>query len=167
VRLRIAADSVPGERYKSERKAERLGLGARHVPAGVKRRGFQTGLRVAVSLLAQELAGFLVDEMKPGAGEADDGRIGIGTGLVRRGLRKPMLYVRAQPRTFEKDMSAHSREYAKLMRRVTSVCLRSWGPWRARKGPQLLRPGPLGMEDAAQPGGFCLGFCNFQERKMA
>ena len=119
------------------------------------------------SVLAEEFAGFLVDEMKPGAGEADDGRIGIGTGLVRRGLRKPMLYVRAQPRTFEKDMSAHSREYAKLVRRVTSVCLRSWGPWRARKGPQLLRPGPLAWKTPPNRGGFCLGFCDFQERKMA
>jgi len=64
-------------------------------------------LSVGVSL-AQEFPGFLVDEMKPGAGEADRGHIGIGIGLVlRRGRRKPMLYVRAQPRAFEKDMSAH------------------------------------------------------------
>jgi hypothetical protein len=62
------------------------------------------------SVLAEEFSGFLVDEMKPGAGEANDGRIGIGIGLVlRRGLRKPMLHVRAQPWAFEKDMSAHRR----------------------------------------------------------
>jgi hypothetical protein len=48
--------------------------------------------------------------MKPGAGEADDGRVGIGTGLVRRGLRKPVLHIRSQPRAFEKDVSAHRRE---------------------------------------------------------
>ena len=33
---------------------------------------------VAVSVLTEEFSGFLVDEMKPGAGEADDGHIGIG-----------------------------------------------------------------------------------------
>ena len=92
----------------------------------------------SASFLAQEFSGFLVDEMKPGAGEADDGHIGIrtggigtggiGTGLVlRRGRRKPMLYVGAQPWTFEKDMSAHTRKYAEPARRVTSVWLRSWG----------------------------------------
>ncbi len=86
----------------------------------------------SASFLAQEFSGFLVDEMKPGAGEADDGHIGIGTagigtGLVLwRGRRKPMLYVGAQPWTFEKDMSAHRAEYAELARRVTSVWLRSW-----------------------------------------
>jgi hypothetical protein len=81
------------------------------------------------SVLAEEFPGFLVDEMKPGAGEANDGRIGIGIGLVlRRGLRKPMLHVRAQPWAFEKDMSAHCRDYAEPPRRVTSVCLPSWRP---------------------------------------
>src|SRR5207302_8569787 len=66
--------------------------------------------------------------MKPGAGEADDGHIGIGTGLVlRRGRRKPMLYVRAQPWTSEKDMSAHhTGNMQKLAWPVTSVWLRSW-----------------------------------------
>ena len=67
-------------------------------------------LLAAASVLAEKFAGLLVDEMKPGAGEADDGRVGIGTGLVRRGLRKPMLHIRAQPRAFEKDVSAHRRE---------------------------------------------------------
>jgi hypothetical protein len=84
-----------------------------------------------VSLVAEEFSGFLVDEMKPRAGETDDGQIGIGTGgigtgLVRRGRRKPMLHVGAQPWTFEKDMSAHTPEYAELAERVTSVWLRSW-----------------------------------------
>ena len=65
-----------------------------------------------------------MDEMKPGAGETDDGHIGIGT-VLRRGLRKPMLHVRAQPGALEKDMSAHRRKYAEPARRVTSVCLRS------------------------------------------
>jgi hypothetical protein len=32
-----------------------------------------------------------------------------------------MLHVRAQPRAFEKDVSAHRRKYAKLVRQVTSV----------------------------------------------
>ena len=47
-----------------------------------------------------------MDEMKPGAGEADDGHIRIGL-VLRWGLRKPMLHVRAQPWAFEKDMPAH------------------------------------------------------------
>ena len=86
----------------------------------------------------------LVDEMKPGAGEADDGRVGIGTGLVRRGLRKPMLHIRAQLRAFEKDVAAHRREYAELARQVTSVCLR-----RCRG-----RPGVRELEAAARGGLF-------------
>ena len=77
------------------------------------------------SVLAEEFPGFLVDEMKPGTGEADDGPVRIGF-VLRRDLRKPMLHVHAQPWTFEKDMSAHRPEYAELGRRVTSVCLRSW-----------------------------------------
>jgi hypothetical protein len=79
-----------------------------------------------VSVLAKEFSGFLVDEMEPGAGETDDGHIRIGL-VLRRGLRKPMLHVGAQPWAFEKNMSAHSREYAEPSRRVTSVRLRSWG----------------------------------------
>ena len=101
-----------GEQYKSELK--------RGPVSGQARPG-------TVSVLTEEFSGFLVDEMKPGAGEADDGHIRIGTGVVRRGLRKPMLHVRAQPWAFEKDMPAHRREYAELARRVTSVCLRSRG----------------------------------------
>ena len=85
-----------GEKYKSELKARAC------VRAGT--------LPEAVSFLAEKFAGLLVDEMKPGAGEADDGRIGIGIGLVRRGVREPMLHIRAQPGAFEKDVSAHRRE---------------------------------------------------------
>jgi hypothetical protein len=118
----------------------------------------------SASFLAQELSGFLVDEMKPGAGEADDGHIGtgtsgIGTGLVlRRGRRKPMLYVGAQPWTFEKDMSAHAREYAGLARRVISVWLRScglgsWGLGGSEKHPTLLPPGHLGRTQMRPPTG--------------
>ena len=62
IRLRTAAESVPGEKYKSELKA------------GLVRAGT---LPVAVSVLAEEFSGFLVDEMKPGVGEADDGHMGI------------------------------------------------------------------------------------------
>jgi hypothetical protein len=58
------------------------------------------------SILAEELAGLLMDEMKPGAGEADHRHIGIGL-VLRRGFRKPMLNVRAHLRAFEKDMTAH------------------------------------------------------------
>ena len=94
IRLRTAAESVPGEQYKSELKARPC------VRAGT--------LPVAVSVLTEEFSGFLVDEMKPGAGEADDGRIGIGIGFVRRDVRKPMLHIRAQPRAFEKDVAAHN-----------------------------------------------------------
>jgi hypothetical protein len=89
-RLRTAADSVPRNSAKV-RACVRAGT-----------------LPGAASFLAEKFAGLLVDEMKPGTGEADDGRIGIG--LVRRGLRKPMLHVGAQLRAFEKDMSAHSSE---------------------------------------------------------
>jgi hypothetical protein len=77
-----------------------------------------------LSLVAEEFSGFLVDEVKPGAGETDDGHIGIAL-VLRWGLRKPMLHVRAQPGALEKDMSAHRRKYAEPARRVTSVCLRS------------------------------------------
>jgi hypothetical protein len=70
----------------------------------------QAGYPVAASVPTEEFPGFLVDEMKPGAGETGDGRVGIGIRLaLRRGLRKPMLYVRAQPWAFEKDMPAHKR----------------------------------------------------------
>ena len=57
-------------------------------------------------LFAQKLAGFLVDEMQPGAGEAGHGNVGIGL-VFRRGVRKPMLHVGAQLRAFEEDMAAH------------------------------------------------------------
>jgi hypothetical protein len=139
VRLRTAAESVPGEKYKSELKARRaraIGRSAADGPRGVRT---QPGAPpVAASVLAQEFSGLLVDEMQPGAGEADDGRIGIGIGLAfRRGFRKPMLHVRAQPGTFEEDMPAHTGEYAELARRVTSVCLRSLGPWPGRKALRL------------------------------
>ena len=108
VRLRIAAESVPGEQYKSELKARPVSGQTRYWLG---------------SVLAEEFSGFLVDEMKPGAGEANDGRIGIGTRFVlRRRLRKPMLHVRAQPRAF----AAHRRNMPSLRGRVTSVCLRSW-----------------------------------------
>jgi hypothetical protein len=90
--------------------------------------------------------------MKPGAGEADDGRIGIGIGFVRRGVRKPMLHIRAQPRAFEKDMAAHSREYAKLVRPVTSVCLRSWrgpagGTRVGGRQPEMMQPPPTSRNE--------------------
>ena len=123
VRLRTAAESVPGEQYKSEHKA-------RPCSRAVTR-------PVAASALTEEFPGFLVDEMQPGAGETDDGRIGIGL-VLRRGLRKPMLYVRAQPWAFEKDVPAHKRKYAELARRVTSVWLRSWRvPAGEKCGPGL------------------------------
>ena len=112
IRLRTAAESVPGKSTK------------------VNLRGGRGNPRAADSrralILAQELAGFLVDEMKPGAGQTDHRRIEIGIGLVlRRGRRKPVLHVDAQPRALEKNMPAHHRKYAKLDRPVTSVCLRS------------------------------------------
>ena len=128
LRLRTAAESVPGKRYKSELKAA-PGNGSRCVfGAGHKRAGSEARAGFAASVLAEEFSGFLVNEMKPGAGETDDGHIGIGTGLVlRRGRRKPMLYVRAQPWTSEKDMSAHhTGNMQKLAWPVTSVWLRSW-----------------------------------------
>ena len=78
------------------------------------------GGHVAGSLRAQELPGFLVDEMKPGAGETDDRHIRIGL-ILRRGRREPMLHVAAQPRAFEKDMSAHPAFMAGPLARVTSV----------------------------------------------
>jgi hypothetical protein len=103
-------------------------------------RDSEPSYRFSASLVAEEFSGFLLDEMKPGAGEADDGHIGIGTGgigtglVLRRDRWKPMLHVGAQPWTFEKDMSAHPRKYAALARRVTSVWLRSWNrPARKHK----------------------------------
>ena len=76
---------------------------------GTKGAGSEARAGFAASVLAEEFSGFLVDEMKPGTGEADDGHMGIGTGLIlRRGCRKPMLHVGAQPRAFEKDMPAHT-----------------------------------------------------------
>jgi len=87
---------------------------------GLEGRAFRAELPISASLVAQESSGFLVDEMKPGAGEADDGHIGIGTGgigtgvVLRRGRRKPMLYVGAQPWAFEKDVSAHPRNMPSL-----------------------------------------------------
>lgn len=153
LRLRTAAESVPGKRYKSELKAA-PGNGSRCVfGAGHKGAGSEARAGFAASVLAEEFSGFLVDEMKPGTGEADDGHMGIGTGLIlRRGCRKPMLHVGAQPRAFEKDMSAHTREYAELAWRVTSVWLRSWkvpaGEMRdgAPRGAGLFRPLAAGFE---------------------
>ena len=82
----------------------------------------------AASVLAEKFAGLLVDEMKPGAGEADDGRVGIGTGLVRRGRRKPVLHIRAQLRAFEKDMSAHGGNMQNLRGRSPPyVCVGGGG----------------------------------------
>jgi hypothetical protein len=79
---------------------------------------------LAASVLAEKLPGFLVDEMKPGAGETDDGRIGIGIGLVWRGVREPMLHIRAQPGAFEKDMSAHRGNMQNLCgRSLPYVCV--------------------------------------------
>ena len=137
MQLRTAAESVPGEPYKSELKARpetgRSSSSRRALKGAVS----GAELPVRQSLVAQEPAGFLVNEMKPGAGETDDGHIGIGTGLVlRRGRRKPMLYVRAQPWTSEKDRSAHhSGNMQKLAWRVTSVWLRSWrGPAGEKAG---------------------------------
>lgn len=52
-----------------------------------------------------------MDEMKPGAGETDDGPVRVGA-VLRRGRRKPMLYVGAQPWAFEKNMTAHMGGYA-------------------------------------------------------
>ena len=60
----------------------------------------------AASRLAEQFAGFLVDEMQPGAGEADHRLIGIR--LVRgRDFWQPVLHGGAQPRAFVKDMPAH------------------------------------------------------------
>jgi len=80
---------------------------------GLEGRASGAELPVSGSLVAQEFPGFLVDEMKPGAGETDDGPVRIGL-VLRRGRRKPMLHVGAQPRAFEKDMSAHGRNMPSL-----------------------------------------------------
>ena len=61
----------------------------------------------AASILAEEFASLLVDEMQPGAGKANDRRIGIGL-VRRRDLRQPMLHLGAKPRASEKDMAIHS-----------------------------------------------------------
>jgi hypothetical protein len=143
VRLRTAAESVPAEPYKSE-------LNARPV-SGRARQPFPASVLAGASVFAEEFAGFLVDEMQPGAGETDDGRIGIGTRFVlRRGVRKPMLHIRAQSWAFEKDMSAHRTEYAKLVRQSPPyVCV--VGALAGPKSSQFASPWTPGMEDAAQP----------------
>jgi len=101
-------------------------------------------LPVAASVLTtEEFAGFPVDEMKPGAGEANDGRIGIGIRFVlRRGLRKPMLHVRAQPWTFEKDMSAHGRNMQNPRAGSPPYVCVVGGLRLARKALNLPHPGP-------------------------
>ena len=54
--------------------------------------------------IVHERTGFLVDEMKPGAGQTDHGQIEIGIGgVLQRGRRKPVLHVHAGPRALEKD----------------------------------------------------------------
>jgi hypothetical protein len=63
------------------------------------------------SFLSEEFAGFPVNEMEAGAGEAANRHIGIGVRLViRGGIRKPMLHVGAQLRAFEENMTAHGTE---------------------------------------------------------
>jgi len=86
---------------------------------------------VTASILAEQLAGFLVDEVQPRAGEADQRGIGIRLVLARN-VRQPMLHVGAQPRAFEKDMSTHLRDMRRRSLAVTSVCLRSCGPRRVQ-----------------------------------
>jgi hypothetical protein len=112
LRLRTAAESVPGKKYKSELKAAPR-KGSRSVFGAGRKKGQGSEARagLAASRLAEEFSGSLVDEMKPGAGETDHGHMRIGL-VLRRGRRKPMLHVGAQPRAFEKDMSAHTPEYA-------------------------------------------------------
>jgi hypothetical protein len=119
--------------------------------SGRARQPFPASVLAGASVFAEEFAGFLVDEMQPGAGETDDGRIGIGTRFVlRRGVRKPMLHVRAQSWAFEKDMSAHRTEYAKLVRQSPPyVCV--VGALAGPKSSQFASPWTPGMEDAAQP----------------
>ena len=103
----------------------------------------------------REVSRFLVDEMKPGAGEADDGHIGIGIGFAPARSPEANAALRAQPRAFENYMPAHRREYAELARRVTSVCLRSWGlvGWGSTRLLRLASPDP---EEAADGGGLIL-----------
>ena len=60
----------------------------------------------AALVLAEQFAGFPVDEMEPGAGKANHRRIGIG--FVRcRDFWQPMLHGGAQSRAFKQDMSVH------------------------------------------------------------
>jgi hypothetical protein len=84
----------------------------------------------------------------------------MGIGLVlRRGIRKPMLYVRAQPWAFEKDMPAHRRKYAENPRGGSPphVCVveADWrdvsGCWvlKNKRGRQLRRPHFLGRSPRA------------------
>jgi len=124
-------------------------------------------LPVAASVLTtEEFAGFPVDEMKPGAGEANDGRIGIGIRFVlRRGLRKPMLHVRAQPWTFEKDMSAHGRNMQNPRAGSPPYVCVVGGLRLARKALNLPHPGPgRGRLTGAPLQSYC--FCLSRELQL-
>jgi hypothetical protein len=58
------------------------------------------------SLLAQEPAGQVVDEVQPVAGGADHGSVGA-LGLVIRCYGQPMLHVHSRVRAFVNDWAGH------------------------------------------------------------
>lgn len=62
--------------------------------------------------VAQELTRLSVDEMKSGAGLADD-RMIFALRPVNRRVFQPLLYVHASLRTFEEDVTSHACEYCK------------------------------------------------------
>ena len=62
------------------------------------------------SLLAQELAGQIVDEVQPVAGGADDGSVSA-LGLVIGCLGQPMLHVHSGLGALVNDRARHACQY--------------------------------------------------------
>ena len=107
-----------GGKYKSEPKAARVRAGTPPV---------------AASVLAEKSAGFLViNEAGCRRGRRRTHR--NRNWACRRGLRKPMLHIRAQPRAFENYMSAHSGICKTWRRSPPYVCVVGVAGGRRRRG---------------------------------
>ncbi len=63
-------------------------------------------------LLAQQLAGFGVNEMKPGAGGAGEGLVNVFGIIIIKHVCQPMMHVHASLRTPKKDGASHAPRYS-------------------------------------------------------